>query len=215
MKRLLANTPAEPNLDFARLASEARVQTVLAALGRNGIDASVVDTGEEARRLVLDRLPDGAEVFTSTSTTLDTIGLTSVINESPRFQALQPRLLKMDRQTRGGEIRRLRAGPDIIVGSAHAITEDGQLLVASASGSQLGPYAWGAGTVIWVAGTQKLVADLDEGMRRIEEYCYPLEDRRSRKVYGEPSSIRKVLIINREDRPGRMSMILVRQQLGF
>ena len=64
--------------------------------------------------------------------------------------------------------------------------------------------------MIWVAGTQKLVADLDEGMRRIEEYCYPLEDRRSRQVYGEPSSIRKVLIVNREDRPGRVSMILVR-----
>ena len=121
----------------------------------------------------------------------------------------------MDRATQAGEIRRLRAGPDFIVGSVHAITEDGQLLVASASGSQLGPYAWSAGAVIWVAGTQKLVADLDEGMRRIEEYCYPLEDQRSRKAYGEPSSIRKVLIINREDRPRRMTMLLVREKLGF
>jgi hypothetical protein len=215
MKRLLATTPPEPNPVFGRLAPEARVQAVLAALGRNGIGASVVDTGEEACRLVLDRLPDGTEVFTSTSTTLDTIGLTDAINQSPRFRALQPRLREMDRETQAREIRRLRSAPDVVVGSVHAITEDGQLLVASASGSQLGPYAWGAGAVIWLAGTQKLVADLDEGMRRIEEYCYPLEDRRSRKVYGEPSSIRKVLIINREDRPGRMSVILVRQQLGF
>jgi hypothetical protein len=69
--------------------------------------------------------------------------------------------------------------------------------------------------VIWVAGTQKLVADLDEGIRRIEEYCYPLEDQRSRRAYGEPSSIRKVLIINREDRSGRMTMVLVRERLGF
>jgi hypothetical protein len=215
MKRLVTTMPREPNPEFARFATEARVETVLAALTRNGVGASVVDTAEEARRRVLDMLPDGAEVFTSTSTTLDTIGLSSAINESPRFRALQPRLQKMDRKAQPGEYRRLRAGPDIIVGSVHAITEDGQLLIASASGSQLGPYAWSAGAVIWVAGTQKLVADLDEGMRRIEEYCYPLENRRSQKVYGEPSSIRKVLIVNREDAPGRMTAILVRQQLGF
>src|SRR5436190_2108010 len=198
MRRLVTTTPATPNTDFARPASEDRIRTVLAALEGNGIKASVADSGDEARHRVLDMLPDGAEVFTSTSTTLDTIGLTSAIDDSPRLRPLRPRLLAMDRATQAGEIRRLRAGPDFIVGSVHAITEDGQLLVASASGSQLGPYAWTAGAVIWVAGTQKLVADLDEGMRRIEEYCYPLEDQRSRKVYRVPSAIRKVLIVNRQ-----------------
>ena len=215
MRRLVTTTPAEPNAEFARPASEERIRTVLAALERNGIEASIVDSGDEARGRVLAMLPDGAEVFTSTSTTLDTIGLTDAIDGSSRLRPLRPRLAAMDRATEAGEIRRLRAGPDYIVGSVHAITEDGQLLVASASGSQLGPYAWSAGAVIWVAGTQKLVADLDEGMRRIEEYCYPLEDQRSRKAYGEPSSIRKVLIVNREDGPGRMTMVLVRERLGF
>jgi hypothetical protein len=202
-------------MEFARLAAKERLKTVVAALTRNGIRTLVVDTGDEARQRVLDMLPDGAEVFTSTSTTLDMIGLRTAIDEAPRFEALHPRLLKMDRKTEAREIRKLRAGPDFIVGSVHAITEDGQLLVASASGSQLGPYAWSAGAVIWIAGTQKLVADLDEGMRRIEEYCYPLENQRSQRVYGESSSIRKVLIINREDSPGRMTIVLVRQNLGF
>ena len=215
MKRLTTTALRAPNMEFATLAGEERVRICVAALEANGIGTFVVDTGEEARQRVLDMLPEGAEVFTSTSTTLDTIGLAAAINESGRFDALHPRVLRMDRETEAKKIRSLRASPDYVVGSVHAITEDGQLLIASASGSQLGPYAWSAGAVIWVAGTQKLVADLDEGMRRIEEYCYPLEDQRSRRAYGVPSSIRKVLIVNREDAPGRMTMVLVREKLGF
>ena len=215
MRRLLTTEPKPPNPVFARLASEDRVKTVLAALERSGIATSIVDTGEQARAHVLDMLPDGAEVFTSTSTTLDTLGLTGAIDESSRLKPVRSRLRAMDRAAQAGQIRQLRSAPDYIVGSVHAITEDGQLLIASASGSQLGAYAWGAAHVIWVAGTHKLVADLDEGMRRIEEYCYPLENQRSQKAYGEPSSIRKVLIVNREDNAGRLSMVLVREALGF
>jgi hypothetical protein len=215
MKRLTITTPRAPNMAFSQLAGDARLRATVAALEANGITTFVVGSGEEARQRVLDMLPEGAEVFTSTSTTLDTIGLAAAINESGRFDAVHPRVVRMDRETQAKEIRRLRASPDYVVGSVHAITEDGQLLIASATGSQLGPYAWTAGAVIWVAGTQKLVSDLDEGMRRIEEYCYPLEDQRSRKVYGVPSSIRKVLIVNREDAPGRMTMVLVKERLGF
>jgi hypothetical protein len=215
MKRLITAAPGEPDALFARLAPDAMVAATLAALAGRGIEAAMVDSGEAAARRVLDLLPDGAEVFTSTSTTLDTLGLTAAIEKSPRLRPLRPRLMQLDRQSQAAEIRRLRSAPGHIVGSVHAITADGQLLIASASGSQLGAYAWGAGAVVLVAGTQKLVADLDEGMRRIEEYCLPLEDRRSRQVYGEPSAIRKVLIINREDRPGRIRLILVRQNLGF
>jgi hypothetical protein len=132
MRRLVTTTPSAPNADFARLASEDRIRTVVAALERNGIKTSVVDTGGEACRHVLEMLPDDAEVFTSTSTTLDTLGLTAAIDGASRLRPLRPRLAAMDRDTQAGEIRRLRAGPDFIVGSVHAITEDGQLLIASA-----------------------------------------------------------------------------------
>jgi hypothetical protein len=215
MKRLTATVPGEPNPEFTKLAGEDRIATTMRALEANGIATSVVANGVEAKARVLDMLPDGAEVFTSTSTTLDTISLSGAINASPHFQAVHPMVLKMDRASEGRQIRKLRAGPDWIVGSCHAITEQGQILAASASGSQLGPYAWTSAKVIFVAGTQKLVADLDEAMRRIEEYAWPLENQRSMRVYGEPSSMRKVLIINREDNPGRISMILVREKLGF
>jgi len=148
------------------------------------------------------------------SRTLEQIGVAADIENSVAFHASRPRLHALDRKTQQGEIRRLAASPDVVVGSVHAITEQGQVLVASASGSQLGAAAFGAGTVIWVAGTQKLVPTLEEGLRRIREYSYPLEDARARQVYGQPSAINKILVVNGE-RPGRITVVLVKEQLGF
>jgi hypothetical protein len=107
------------------------------------------------------------------------------------------------------------ARPDVVVGSVHAVTEEGEVVIASATGSQLGPYASGAGTVIWVVGSQKIVPDLDEGLRRVREYVLPLEDRRTREIYGGPAFIGKLMIVSREQRPGRIVVILVRELLGF
>ena len=89
------------------------------------------------------------------------------------------------------------------------------MLAASSSGSQLAPYAGGAGRVIFVVGTQKIVSDLEEGLRRIEEYAFPLEDARAMEAYGINSGINKVLIINREVVPGRITVVLVDEVLGF
>ena len=120
----------------------------------------------------------------------------------------------MDRETQGREMRKLGSAPDYVVGSVHAVTEEGALLIASFSGSQLGPYASGAGQVILVVGTQKIVPDLETGLRRIREYSYPLEDARAREAYGMGSAINKTLIIE-GDFPGRISVVLVKEQLGF
>jgi hypothetical protein len=121
----------------------------------------------------------------------------------------------MDRKTQGDEIRRLGAAPDFMLGSVHAVTETGSLLAASMSGSQLGPYISGAGRVILVAGTQKIVSDLEEGLRRIDEYAYPLEDARAQAAYGIRSAVNKVVVINREITPGRITVVLVDEVLGF
>jgi hypothetical protein len=121
----------------------------------------------------------------------------------------------MDRQTQADEIRRLGAAPDVMLGSVHAVTETGSLIAASMSGSQLGPYVSGAGKVILVVGTQKIVADLEEGLRRINEYAFPLEDARAQEAYGVHSGVNKVLIVNREINPGRVTVVLVGQAIGF
>jgi hypothetical protein len=121
----------------------------------------------------------------------------------------------MDREMQGREMRQLAAAPDWVVGSAHAVTIEGSILIASASGSQLGPIVSGAGHVILVIGGQKIVPDMNTGLRRIYEYCFPLEDLRARKAYGVPSGVNNLLIINKVIPPGRISAILVNEPLGF
>lgn len=201
--------------EFAALASGERIDQTASALERNGIISLVVDTGEQARDAVRSILPIGAEVFNNTSRTLEAIGVAEDIERSGLYQPLRPRLYQMDREMQPREMRQLAAAPDFVVGSAHAVTEQGSVLIASASGSQLGPLVSGAGHVILVIGGQKIVADVPTGLRRIFEYCFPLEDRRAREAYGVPSGVNNVLIINRAITPSRISAVLVRQSLGF
>jgi hypothetical protein len=160
-------------------------------------------------------LDEGAEVFNNTSQTLEAIGVADDIERSGRYQPLRLRLYQMDREMQGREMRNLTASPDYVVGSAHAVTEGGSLLIASASGSQLGPVVSGAGHVILVIEGQKIVADIEAGLRRIYEYCFPLEDERARRAYGVPSGVNNILIINKVVVPGRVTAILVKEQLGF
>jgi len=156
-------TTLVPNSEFARLASDEQIATAVAALTARGMAAEAVESGAEARSRVLDLLPEGAEVFTSMSRTLDTLGLSVEINESSRYHPLRPQLKALDRQTQGREWRRLQSSPEYVVGSVHAVTEQGQVLIASASGSQLASYVFGADHVIWVAGAQKSCATWARG----------------------------------------------------
>src|SRR2546426_2895492 len=132
-----------------------------------------------------------------------------------RSAARGPRIWSMNRETEADEIRRLGAAPDVMLGSVHAVTETGSLLAGSMSGSQLGPYVSGAGRVILVVGTQKIVSDLEEGLLRINEYAYRLEDARAQAAYGVRSAVNKILVINREISPGRITVVLVDEVLGF
>jgi hypothetical protein len=204
-----------PNLRYATLASDASLETAARELNENGMTAHIVDNGADARRLALGLIPDGAEVLTAASETLEEIGLRAAIEESPRLRAVRSVLRDMDMATQWHEMRVLGARPDVIVGSVHAITKQGEVVIASASGSQLGPYASGAGKVIWVVGSQKIVPSLDEAMRRIEEYALPLEDARAQLAYGQGSFIGKELIFHREYLPDRVHVILVKEKLGF
>jgi hypothetical protein len=201
--------------EFGDLASDDRIAAAAAALEANGVRSLITDSGAEARRLVGCLLPDGAEVFNNTSRTLEASGIAQDIEQSGRYQPLRPRLWRMDRKMQQREIQVLAASPDYVVGSVHALTEGGSLLIASASGSQLGPLVSGAAHVILVIGGQKIVTDITAGIRRIYEYCYPLEDARARKAYGLPSGVNNILIINKVIAPDRVTAIIVRERLGF
>lgn len=211
----VARPSKEAEAEFSRVAPRDRIRAVAGALERNGIACTVVDSAEDARMAVRSILPVGAEVYNNTSRTLEAIGVAEDIERSGQYQPLRPRLYQMDREMQGREMRQLSASPDWVVGSVHALTEEGSLLIASASGSQLGPIASGAGHVVLVIGAQKVVPDLDTGMRRISEYCFPLEDRRATQTYGIPSGVNNVLVINKALAPGRITAIVVNEPLGF
>jgi len=214
-------TELEPTLDtsiarqFGTLADEARVSRASAALEANGIKVLRAGDAAEAKRIVLSLIPDGAQVHHGASQTLDVTGITAAIEKPGRYELLRPRLGSMDRKSQADEIRRLSAAPDVMLGSVHAVTETGSLITASMGGSQLGPYVGGAGRVILVVGTQKIVSDLEEGLRRVNDYSLPLEDARAQAAYGIHSAVNKVLIINREVVPGRITVVLVDEVLGF
>jgi hypothetical protein len=201
--------------EFTHLASDEQIAKTVQALEAHGTRAVVFETGEEARRYVLDLIPSGAEVYNSPSRTLELIGLAEDIEHPTRFQSVRARLHSLDRVTQRNEMRKLGASPDVLVGSVHAITEQGEVLIASATGSQLGPAASGSEAVIWVVGTQKLVRTLEDGFRRIREHSLPLESERTQQVYGQASAINKLLIVNGEAYPGRITIVLVKQLLGF
>jgi len=214
-------TVLTPNRVWARLASDEQIERTAAALETNGMRAIVVDTGDEARHQVFALLPAGAQVLTMTSRTLETIGVAEEINEpselaaARRYDAVRPALMQMDMTTQWPEMRRMGASPDYAVGSVHAVTEHGEVFVASASGSQLAAYVYGAGAVLWVVGSQKIVPDRAAAFQRIDEYSFPREDERAREAYGIGSGVNKVLVVNREFMPGRITVILVKQELGF
>jgi hypothetical protein len=213
--RAVAGLSEEAVAEFSSMASREQISAVAGELERNGVLCHVVDSAEDARGLVQSILPIGAEVYNNTSRTLEVIGVADDIERSGKYQPLRPRLYQMDREMQAREMRQLSASPDWVVGSVHALTASGSLLVASASGSQLGPIASGAGHLILIIGAQKIVPDLDAGMRRITQYCFPLEDHRAREAYGVPSGVNNVLIINKVVVPGRITAILVHELLGF
>ena len=203
------------NWQFARLATGEQIERAKRALEDNGIKVLVAEHGEEAEQMVFDLLPEGAEVFTASSQTLEQLGIPEALSQSEQYNLVRDELKKMDKKTQNREMEELGATPEYILGSVHAVTEDGQVLVASNTGSQLAPYAASAANVIWVVGAQKIVRDMDEAVRRIEEYAYPREDERLREAMGVPSAVNKVLLINREIKKDRTTMIIVKEELGY
>jgi hypothetical protein len=200
---------------FTEPAPAQHLERAATALTAHGFTVEILDDVAAARTRVKDLIPEGASVFTGASETLRLSGIDGDINASGRYQAIKPRVLAMDRATGADDIRRLLAGPDVVVGSVAALTETGSLVVASGTGSQLPAYAGGAARAIWIVGAQKVVPDLSAALRRVEEHCLPLENARAQAVYGSPSAINRLLVLNGELHPGRGTVLLLRKAIGF
>jgi hypothetical protein len=201
--------------DFAAPASNAEVDLLAANLRERNFEVVIVESTAQVRDAVMERIPEGAQVHSGKSKTLEDSGVFKELMESDRYGFIRRRTMKMDRATQGDEIRRLSSAPDVMLGSVHAVTQAGQLVVTSASGSQIGPYASGAGKLILIIGSQKIVPDLETAFRRIQEYVFPWEDARLREQIGIGTAITRTLIIERDFRPGRTTIILVREPIGI
>jgi L-lactate utilization protein LutC len=204
-----------PATVFADPGPAERLERAADALTAHGFTAEILDDAAAARARIQALVPEGASVFTGASETLRLSGIEADLNASGRYQAIRPLVLAMDRVTRADDIRRLTASPDVAVGSVAAVTETGSLVIASASGSQLPGYAGGADRAIWVVGAQKVVPDLSTALRRVEDHCLPLESARAQVAYGQPSAVNRLLILNAEFRPGRGTVLLLRETIGF
>jgi hypothetical protein len=209
-------TPTHPASDATAIvaADERVIQRAAEALRANNIEVVVVDTGEQARDEVLSRVEPGSEVYSGKSLTLEEIGVFAALHEAGRFDAIRPKLQAMDRATQGREMRKLGSTPDTIVGSVNALTADGVLVAASATGNQLAGYAAGAGRVILVVGSQKIVPDLDAALWRIREVVFPYENARVQATLGVETRLEKILLLIGEWVAGRTTVILVREPVG-
>jgi hypothetical protein len=199
---------------FAEAAKDSEIKNAKEALEAKGLKVKVVDNLGQAHKAVINIVPKGAEVFTATSVTLDKTGLNDELN-SDKYDSVRDKFMALyGQEDKAVEMRRLGSASDYTVGSVHAVTEDGQIVIASASGSQLPNYAYGASNVVWVVGSQKIVKDLNEAFERIENYTFHLEDERAKEAYGAGSSINKILIY-RKDPTNRATVILVKEPVGF
>jgi acyl-CoA hydrolase len=208
------SSPISTAPDFDHPADRDRLDRVVKALAERGIDARVLPDQAQARSEVDQLIPDGALVYNTTSRTIDELGISDDVRSATRYRSTRTHTETLDPATQMDEFRRHVATMDVVIGSVHAVTEDGHVVIASASGSQLASYAFGASRVIWVVGAQKIVTDLDEAFTRIEQHSLPLESQRLQEVYGQPSIIGKQLVTSNEG-PGRITMLLLEDPLGF
>ena len=200
---------------WTTLASDAILEKTIQSLKTNGIDAIAVEQGTDVKAKVLELIPKGAEVMTMSSVTLETIGLVEAINDSKDYNPVKPTLMKMDRKTQGREMQKLGSAPDWAVGSANAVTEEGQIIFASNTGSQIPAYAYGSAHVLLVVGTQKIVPNLEDAMKRLNEYVIPRVDEQIRKKFGVGTHMNKLLTVYGDQTSGRMTVVFVKEVLGF
>jgi hypothetical protein len=206
-------TTATPDR-FTALPDEQALASTVTALEEHGFSVEVVDDLDAARQTVLARIPHGSSVMTNTSVTLADTGIADAINDGDLYDSARNRMFALDFATQAQEMKAIGGQPDYALGSVHAVTHDGTLVIASASGSQLASYAWGAANVIFVVGAQKLVPTLEAAHERIYQHSLVLEDARAIAAYGQHSSVGKILEIHQE-LPGRIHIVLIRQVVGF
>jgi len=206
-------------MSYGSLPTTESIDKTIKAVEARGVSVILVETKEAAFSTIVGLIPDGATVMTGASLTLQEIGFEEFLKSGRhRWHNLKAEIIAEKDPLKQSLLRRHATLADYFLGSVHAIAETGEIIIASATGSQLAPYAYSSGHVIWVAGVQKIVPTLEEGLRRVREYSLPHEDQRMKRAFGENSGsfIGKLLVFEREAPYVRrnVTLVLIREAVG-
>ena len=203
-------------MDFNRRPDEETILRTSAAVAERGIEVIAAADRREALDAVIGLIPKGVEVMNGSSTTLREIGFLDYLKEhGDDYENMHVSILsETDKQKQAG-LRRRSVAAEYFLGSVNAIAETGELFACDASGSRVGAYPFAAGRLLLVSGVNKIVPTWQDAIARLREHAYPLENERALKAYGAPSTVGKVVIMEREIFPGRTTLILVKEKLGF
>lgn len=205
-------------MDFNTLANPTTITNTIAALKKNNFDAVEVATKEEALEKVKSLIADGASVMNGASKTLEAIGFMQLLKEKKHgWNNLHEAILAETDAVKQAQLRRESVVSDVYVGSVHALTEQGEMVIASNSGSQLPHLSYTSPNIVLVVGANKIVPTLSDAFARIKEHIIPREDERMNEVYGYGTLHAKTLILHSENPAiGRtFTVIVVNEELGF
>ena len=158
------------------LANQSAIERTMESLAARNINSVVVNSSGEALEKLKELIPEGSEIFYGTSETLTTIGFPEYIHHNPKYRNLHDEYEEEPDPDKKRELHRLSSVSEYYVGSVQAIAETGEVLVASASGSQLGAYSYGAKRLVWVVGTQKICPSLSDAIDRVRGYTLEMHD---------------------------------------
>lgn len=202
------------NKKWGEMVDDETIGKTMKALVQNGIKSYLAYTRDEACKMAIEMIPKGSEVMIMSSVTLDQMEFAKEIDKKGYIN-LKEKINSVGDKEKRDVMRRKYSAPDYAVGSVQAVTQNGGIIMASNTGSQLPAYAFGAKDVILIVGIQKIVKNIDDALKRINDYVLPLESERLKKVYGVPSNVSKILVINKEITPNRIHLIFVKEQVGF
>jgi L-lactate utilization protein LutB len=202
--------------NWSKIPGNKEIEETISSLKNRGFRVFLVENKEEALEKIKELIPKGAEIMYGSSTTLEEIGFFSFLqSKKTLWKDLSEEIKKENDQTKRQDLRRKAVVSDYFLGSVNAISKNGELVACDASGSRVGAYLFAAKNLILVSGIQKITPNLESAIKRVREYVFPLENERAKKIYGMSSATAKWVIIEKEFIPNRITIILVKEKLGF
>jgi L-lactate utilization protein LutB len=192
------------------------VEKTAREIEKRGIHVIISPDGEDALEQIKKIIPAGAEVMNGSSTTLIEIGYEEYISRgNSGWDLVHHRITAENDDSKRAELRRKSVTADYFISGANAIARSGEIVACDASGSRVGAWPFAAGHLVLVVGINKIVPTLEDALQRVWQYAYRLENVRAQKAYGTPSIIGKCVILSHEKNKGRVTLILVKESLGY